>query len=171
MEKLFENKGLMTLGSRIAYYRKLKGLTQDDLAEKFGISAQAVSKWENDITCPDIMILPSLADLFGITTDELLTGKGTPETTYLVEGERKDLDKMLFKVRVNSNDGDKVNVNLPVALVRIALESDLLPEVNGIKALKNIDLEKILSLVDVGVVGKLVEVESADGDIVEVYVE
>ena len=69
MEKLFENKEPMTLGSRIAYYRKLKGLTQDDLAEKFGISAHAVSKLENDITCPDIMIIPNLAELFGITTD------------------------------------------------------------------------------------------------------
>lgn len=171
MEKLFENKEPMTLGSRIAYYRKLKGLTQDDLAEKFGISAQAVSKWENDITCPDIMIIPNLAELFGITTDELLTGKKVPETAYLTVSERKDPDEMLFKIRVKSHDGDKVNVNIPVALARIALESNLLPDVNGMKALKDIDIKKILSLVDVGVVGKLIEVESADDDIVEVYVE
>ena len=61
-----------TLGKRIAYHRKRKGLTQDMLAEKLGITAQAVSKWENDQSCPDITTLPKLADIFGISTDELL---------------------------------------------------------------------------------------------------
>lgn len=62
----------VTLGKRIAASRKHLGLTQDQLAEKLGITAQAVSKWENDLSCPDISILPKLADIFGITTDELL---------------------------------------------------------------------------------------------------
>ena len=66
-----------TLGKRIIANRKRLGLTQDQLAEKLGITAQAVSKWENDLSCPDISILPQLADIFGITTDELL-GRETP---------------------------------------------------------------------------------------------
>lgn len=61
-----------TLGKRITANRKRLGLTQDQLAEKLGITAQAVSKWENDLSCPDISILPKLADIFSITTDELL---------------------------------------------------------------------------------------------------
>lgn len=61
-----------TLGKRIAAHRKRLGLTQDQLAEKIGVTAQAVSKWENDQSCPDIATLPCLADIFGITTDELL---------------------------------------------------------------------------------------------------
>ena len=61
-----------TLGKRIAAHRKRLGLTQDALAEKLGITAQAVSKWENDLSCPDISMLPKLAEIFGITTDELL---------------------------------------------------------------------------------------------------
>lgn len=61
-----------TLGKRITANRKRLGLTQDQLAEKLGITAQAVSKWENDLSCPDISILPKLADIFCITTDELL---------------------------------------------------------------------------------------------------
>jgi len=52
-------------------------LTQEQLAEKLGITAQAVSKWENDISCPDISILPKLADIFGVTIDELL-GREAP---------------------------------------------------------------------------------------------
>lgn len=61
-----------TLGKRIAMLRKEKGLTQEQLAEKVGVSAQAVSKWENDVSCPDITLLPLLADLLGVTVDELL---------------------------------------------------------------------------------------------------
>lgn len=61
-----------TLGKRIAAYRKELGLTQEGLAEKLGITAQAVSKWENDMSCPDISMLPRLANIFRVTTDELL---------------------------------------------------------------------------------------------------
>ena len=53
-----------TLGKRIAEHRKRLGLTQDALAEKLGITAQAVSKWENDLSCPDITMLPKLAEIF-----------------------------------------------------------------------------------------------------------
>lgn len=61
-----------TLGKRIVANRKHLGLTQDQLAEKLGVTAQAVSKWENDQSCPDITMLPKLASIFGITTDQLL---------------------------------------------------------------------------------------------------
>ena len=64
-----------TIGKRIAEYRKNKNMKQDELAEALGVSPQAVSKWENDISCPDIMLLPKLAKLFGTTVDELLSGK------------------------------------------------------------------------------------------------
>lgn len=66
-----------TLGKRIAEQRKRMKLTQDQLAEKLGITAQAVSKWENDQSCPDITMLPRLAEIFGITTDELLGMEAT----------------------------------------------------------------------------------------------
>ena len=61
-------------GDRISFLRKLKGLTQAQLAEKLGISAQAVSKWESGLSCPDIMMLVPLADIFGVSTDMLLGG-------------------------------------------------------------------------------------------------
>ena len=66
-----------TIGERIKYHRKRLGMTQEQLAERIGVSAQAVSKWENNLSCPDISILPELAALFGITVDELL-GKNEP---------------------------------------------------------------------------------------------
>lgn len=61
-------------GDRIAFLRKWKGLTQAQLAEQLGISAQAVSKWESGLSCPDIMMLVPLANLFGVSTDLLLGG-------------------------------------------------------------------------------------------------
>ena len=61
-----------TLGERIKYHRKRLGLTQEQLAERVRVSAQAVSKWENNLSCPDISVLPELADVFDISLDELL---------------------------------------------------------------------------------------------------
>lgn len=66
-----------TLGKRIMLHRKQLNLTQDQLAEQLGVTAQAVSKWENDQSCPDITTLPKLAAIFGITTDELLGHEST----------------------------------------------------------------------------------------------
>ncbi len=61
-----------TIGRRIAMLRKEKGYTQEQLAEMLNISPQAVSKWENDISSPDISLIPKIAEILGVTTDELL---------------------------------------------------------------------------------------------------
>lgn len=61
----------MTVSEIIVKYRKNLGLTQEGLAQKLGVSNQAVSKWESGQSCPDIALLPAIADLFGITLDEL----------------------------------------------------------------------------------------------------
>lgn len=64
-------------GARIAAYRKEQNLTQEGLAQRLGVTNQAVSKWEADQCCPDIMLLPALADVFGVTIDALF-GRETP---------------------------------------------------------------------------------------------
>ena len=61
----------MTLGNKIAYYRKNAGITQETLARQLKVSNQAVSKWESDQCCPDVTFLPQLADIFHVTIDEL----------------------------------------------------------------------------------------------------
>ena len=163
-----------SIGSRIAKYRKEKGLTQEALANQMGVSSQAVSKWETDASCPDIAALPQLCKILGITTDELLTGNNSD--VKLVSGaERKPMEALTFRVKILSAQGDKVRVNLPMSLVKIAMEIgvDVVPNVGGDNAqmLKSIDMEKVVKMVEQGLVGKLVEIESADGDIVEVVVE
>lgn len=61
-----------TLGMMIAELRKEKGITQLELAEKMGVTDKAVSKWERDLSCPDINSLPMLADFLGVSVDELM---------------------------------------------------------------------------------------------------
>lgn len=163
-----------TIGSRIAKYRKAKGMTQEALANEMGVSAQAVSKWETDTSCPDISTLPQLCKILGITTDELLTGKN--DAVKLVpQAERKSLEELTFRVKVLSSAGDKIRVNVPMTLVKLAMEIgvDIVPNIGGEhgEMLKSIDMEKVIRMVEQGLIGKLVEVESAEGDIVEIVVE
>ena len=89
------------------------------------------------------------------------------------EEQRKSMDELIFRVKVNSADGDKVRINLPMSLVKLGLEIGM--DVSGTmcnsESLKNVDMQKLVELVEQGALGKLVEVESADGDNVEVVVE
>ena len=62
----------MTIGMQIANYRKKLGMTQEELARQLDVTNQAVSKWESEQCCPDIMLLPKLADIFEISIDEFL---------------------------------------------------------------------------------------------------
>lgn len=163
-----------TIGTRIGRLRRRNGLTQEDLAVKLGVTPQAVSKWENDISCPDISLLPELVKILGVTSDELLTGK-KEDVVMVPESQRKNLDDMTLRIFVHSAQGDKVKVNLPMPLVKVTLELgvDIVPNfVNGdMGALKNLDFGKIMDLAERGLIGKLVEIESSDGDKVEVVVE
>ena len=161
-----------SIGNRISKFRKAKGLTQEALANLMGVSSQAVSKWETDASCPDISALPQLCRILGITADELLTGK-TNEVKLLPAEERKSLDQLTLRIKVDSVAGDKVRVNLPMSLVKVGLEMgvDMSGNISGAESLKNVDLNRVLELAERGLIGKLVEVESAEGDTVEVVVE
>ncbi len=61
----------MNIGNKIKQLRHHSGLTQEQLASRLGVSAQSVSKWENAVSMPDITLLPPLAEVFGVSVDEL----------------------------------------------------------------------------------------------------
>jgi len=160
----------MTLGTRIGLLRREKGMKQEELAERMGVSPQAVSKWENDLNCPDIALLPQLAKTLDVTVDHLLTGeKPEPPVRLVPEGERKDFRDMFLRITMDSQAGDKMRVNLPMSLVQIALDTGV--NITGNSALSQIDLQQIVTLVRHGAVGNLVEMESADGELLRVFVE
>lgn len=64
----------MNMADRIQYLRKAKGLSQEDLADRVGVSRQAVSKWESEQSTPDLEKIIILSDIFGVTTDYILKG-------------------------------------------------------------------------------------------------
>ncbi len=70
----------LKLNETICFYRKKQGLTQEELAVKLGVTNQSVSKWESAQCCPDISLLPKLADIFGINIDELFGKEPKPTT-------------------------------------------------------------------------------------------
>ena len=163
-----------TLGKRIAALRHKKQMKQDELAEKLGISSQAVSKWENDQTCPDISLLPLLAKTLGISTDELLTGKKeeAQAVRMLPENERKKIEDMLLRIMITGKDGDVVRVNLPLAIIKVILDSGLnMSHLSKNEALKNIDLNVILNMANKGAIGNIIDIEDTNGDIIQIFVE
>ncbi len=64
-----------SLGVLITELRKEKGMTQAQLAEQMGVTDKAVSKWERDLSCPDISSVPKLAEILGVTVDQLMQGE------------------------------------------------------------------------------------------------
>ena len=181
----------MTFGEKLNYLRKNAGLTQDDVAQHLGISPQAVSKWENDLSCPDIMLLPEIAKLYGKTVDALL-GDGDftdaeieeeKETTEKEEekaentaeekqtdpveaktDDKKNLDKsnLFLKVKVYSHQGDNVNVKLPISLLK-SLKGVLESIMLNSDMTGGIDLSSI----DIDMIFELVE-RGVIGDIVDI---
>lgn len=62
----------MDIGNQILFLRKNKGVTQEQLAQKLGITNQAVSKWESGQSMPDIQLLPEIAEFFNVSINELV---------------------------------------------------------------------------------------------------
>ncbi|MBR6052046.1 MAG: helix-turn-helix domain-containing protein [Clostridia bacterium] len=160
-----------TFGQRFGRFRRAKGLTQEDVAEKLNISPQAVSKWENDLTSPDISVLAEISEMFGVTLDELLGKEVAKPVEVLPPEERRDINKMMLKMTVDS-EGDKMRINLPMALVKVFLNSGAeMPRVNGKDISKDVDFEQVVSLAEQGVIGEIMSIDTAEGDRVRIVVE
>lgn len=89
-----------TLGMMIVSLRKEKGMTQLELAEKMGVTDKAVSKWERDLSCPDINSLPKLAEIFEISVDELMQVKTLAQEQKGEKGIRSTIELILKVIPV-----------------------------------------------------------------------
>ena len=169
----------MSIGRRVSEYRRQRGITQEQLAEAMGVTSQAVSKWENDISCPDIGVLPQLADYFGVSLDVLIRGESPGTVQLLAENRRKDFNSLTLRIVVNSTDGDYVKINLPLPLIKSVIEIGIplmqTLQINNNGAvndtLRQIDFSALIELAEKGVIGKLIEVKSADGDTVDIFID
>lgn len=121
----------MNLGNNISEKRKAKGMTQEELASNLGVSPQAVSKWENNLSCPDISLLPAIAKIFGMSVDELLGAApateniaeaktfAEPETAY---EEPVFTGKKATTLLITTERNGKVsNVRFPLTIMRFGL--------------------------------------------------
>lgn len=94
----------MTLGQRLAALRKGKNLTQQQLGEQLNVSAQAISKWENDQAEPDVSTIIKLSEIYEISVSELLKGESDAPPVTVAEGEQPEVapaaEKPLFGERL-----------------------------------------------------------------------
>ncbi|CVH79231.1 transcriptional repressor DicA [Clostridiales bacterium CHKCI006] len=163
---------MQTIGEKISELRKGKKMTQEQLAEIMHVSSQAVSKWENDLSIPDLPILVQLADYFQVSLDEIVRPQKEQPVRYVDQVTKKPMEQMTLHIYVLSSDGDKVKINLPMGLVKVAIETGMkMPNMGGNESLKEIDFEQIYAMVESGLIGKIVEIESSDGDTVEIVVD
>ncbi|MBQ9777688.1 MAG: helix-turn-helix transcriptional regulator [Clostridia bacterium] len=80
-----------TMGKIISTLRKEKGMTQKELADMLSITDKAVSKWERDVACPDTMTIPRLAEILGVSVEELMNAKAAPVTGHKGAGYLLDI--------------------------------------------------------------------------------
>lgn len=116
-----------TLGEMISSLRKEKGMTQSELAEKMNVTDKAVSKWERNLSCPDVNTIPKLAEIFGISVDELFNAQ---------------------KRKVNSNK--KIDEIINTALIGVELAMGVCVVV--LSVLKKIEGNSALTLLGVGLI-------------------
>lgn len=161
-----------SLGQKIAELRRTANITQEILAEKMGVSPQAVSKWETGQSCPDIMLLKNLSATLGVTVDELLSPKKIDHAVLVPDAQRKKSEDMLLRIVIHSSEGDDIKLNLPLLLLTTLIEAGFGPDSfpSG-SALKNVDFDKIIRLAQAGVAGQLIEIKDAEGDIISISLE
>ena len=125
------------LGKKLAAYRKQKGLTQQQLGEYLNVSAQAVSKWENDQAEPDLFTISKLAALYQISVDSMLTGKDfeileasqptqQAEEEFPVQAAEEPIQVRVIKVKKEKKEPSKnlkfiQKHKLPILLATLAL--------------------------------------------------
>lgn len=113
-----------TMGEFLAILRKSKGMTQQDAADRLGVSNKTVSSWETGASSPDISLLPAIAELYGVTCDELLRGEriSPAEPPQATEQKReKALAHLLARYKNNVSVAAMVSYGLAVLAALLTL--------------------------------------------------
>lgn len=115
-----------TIGKFISALRKANGMTQKELGEKLFVSDKTVSRWECDECTPELSLIPSIAEIFGITTDELLRGErnnpGREAATEDVASKQKAKSDQQFKLMLHSRKKKFTNLSfISIGLIIVGL--------------------------------------------------
>lgn len=145
---------MKTIGMNIANRRRAAGMTQEQVAEKMNVTAQAVSKWENDQASPDADTLVRLSRLFGASVDDLLTGSNLP---VVAEATPENIAKRILHITVvNKGEGTgvpdvNVDLRIPAAVVRAAVNTAA-----GAFGVDKDQIEIVNQMLESGVIGDVV---------------
>lgn len=162
----------MTLEEQIKNYRKQAGMSQEKLAEKIGVSRQAITKWENGTGTPDISNLMAIAELFQVSLDELLANETNERkqseylyessTEYDIDGVKKYDIKLggANMVILQACDGEKIRVVLLSNLIK-ELQSDYKVKIDDIKNRIDVDIQRM---------NGATEAQAKDGLIVKLFI-
>ena len=131
----------MSIGKNIADFRKEKGLTQSELGDRLGVSNQAVSKWETELTMPDIMLLPEIAKILDVSIDSLY-GDFAEKQNVIYRNISKE-DRRILIVSVQTHGVD-VKTRLPVVAIQSIFGNALLRE-----CLAEEEIETLLSMLEI----------------------
>lgn len=107
-----------SIGSFIAALRKASGLTQRELAERLNVSDKAVSRWEREESLPDLSLIPAIAEIFGVTADELLRGERRKEGESLPragEKSEKQLKNLINRSLLRFNNRSIIAAGVTLA--------------------------------------------------------
>ncbi len=161
-----KEKYMNTIGQNISYFRKQKNLTQEELAEKMSVTAQAVSKWECDTSYPDITVIQALAKTLGVSVDNLLEGERP--IAELREASAEDINRRIVLIEVHT-ENTHVTTRFPVDAVKKAIENGVLEKIVGEEDFAQV--AGAFSMIDVGFTGTLVQVDhGADDDDVHIRI-
>lgn len=108
-----------TVGQFIAVLRKANGMTQQEMADRLNVSNKAVSRWERDECSPDISLIPAIAEMFGITCDELLKGErtSTPISEYSSREQKTEKQIKALIARTVSGFRTMIYISLAVSVI------------------------------------------------------
>lgn len=156
----------MNIGNNIAVLRKKKGITQEELANELGVSAQAVSKWENNSSCPDVSLLTKIADYFGVSVDALLRTQEDDIADLAEEKEDnvKPDDKKNIVIKIMQQNGKENVIKVPFKFVKLGL---------NIGAMFGLDKDissKIVTLAESNVTD-IVNIDTENGEHIEIMLD
>ena len=146
-----------TIGQNIAYFRKLKKMTQEDLAERMSVTAQAVSKWECDTSYPDITAIQTLSKILDVTPTELIDG--IQHSAEIKDAPQEIIERRIVCIEVQVGE-TKIVTRFPVPVIKKAMENGTLKSLVGEDTYSQV--ASILEMIDTGVTGRLVDVHSPE---------
>lgn len=158
-----------TIGQNIAELRKKKGLTQEELAEKMCVTAQAVSKWERDASYPDVTALSELAKVLGVSVAAIIEGEQS--VPKLKEAAADAIARRVVCITVNVGQADvDMKVQFPVTALKKMMDNGFLKQMIDDEEDYSQISSVLESAVEMGCVGPIMNV-NASGTQVRISVE